>query len=143
MSSTESRIAVVTGAAKRVGRAIALRLARDGWHLHLTWNRSEAAMKATADKCRQVGAASVVTHQIDLGELAAVSQWAAQLQTQIPSLHGLVHNASRYLPTSWGEVTPAEVEFHFRVNTAAPLLITQALDASLRGAGGSVVAFAD
>lgn len=137
------RTVVITGAAKRVGQAIALRLASLGCHLHLTWNRSQDEINATADTCRARGAATVTLHRVELGDLDQVQAWAERLASEVPVLHGLVHNASRYVPSPWGGVDAGELMSHYAINAAAPVLITQALDQPLRAGLGSVVAFAD
>ncbi len=134
---------LVTGAAKRVGRAIALALAEAGCDLDLTYRTSGEAIEATAReaKARAGGPIEVGIHQLDLDDLAAVERFAASLASA--RLAGLVHNASSYAPSSFGSIEAADALRHLRINALAPLLLTQGLAEPLRQARGSVVLFSD
>lgn len=142
-----TRRVLVTGAAKRVGRAVALELARSGCALELTYRSSADAMRATADAARAAAreaghAIDVRTHRVDLADLAAVEALAAELAAR-GALAGIVHNASVYAPTELDGVSAADALGHFTVNALAPLLLTSRLAGRLREAGGSVVLFSD
>ncbi|MBL9147304.1 MAG: SDR family oxidoreductase [Phycisphaerae bacterium] len=147
MSRSSRPRVVVTGAARRVGRAIALDLAAHGCDLELTCRTSRAELERTADDARAGARAKgheidVRLHEIDLADDAAVVALGRDLASRGP-LHGLVHNASSYGPATLADVTAADALSHFRVNALAPLLLTQALASSLRQAGGAVVLFSD
>lgn len=138
---------VVTGAAKRVGRAIALRLAAMGSDLELTFWKSEAEAERTADEARAAGrgrGVAVALHRVDLGDCAAVESLGRSLAVRCADgLAGLVHNASSYAPSRFGSIDAEELLRHLRVNAVAPTLLTQALAPPLRSARGSVVLFSD
>jgi pteridine reductase len=140
---------VVTGAAKRVGRAIALALAEAGCDLELTYRTSGEELAATAAEARSRAAQAGQTiavglHQLDLDDLAAVEQFAATLRRGLGGgLAGLVHNASSYAPSPFGSIAAVDALRHLRINALAPLLLTQGLAEPLRRAGGAVVFFSD
>ncbi|MFO0828807.1 MAG: SDR family oxidoreductase [Phycisphaerales bacterium] len=140
---------VVTGAAKRVGRALALEFAAAGCDLDLTYRSSEADVARTADDARARARAAgheigVATHRLELGDPPAVEAFGKSLAASRGGrIAGLVHNASSYGPTPFGGVTPEAAMAHFRVNALAPLLLTQALAPALRAARGAVVLFSD
>ncbi|MFG0329566.1 MAG: SDR family oxidoreductase [Phycisphaerales bacterium] len=135
-------IALVTGAAKRVGAAIARRLARDGFDLIATWLTSDKDMRDTARECERLGA-TIHTHRLDLNDMHEVEAWATALASTLPRLDALIHNASQYHRTPFGRVTAEDALAHFRINALAPLLLTQAFRDRLRESNGSVVAFGD
>jgi pteridine reductase len=142
-------LVVVTGAAKRVGRATALALAERGCDLVLTYRTSDQAIAATRDEA--IARARAAGHAIevrviegDLSSAASIARLAERLRAACGTrLAGLVHNASSYAPTPFGDVTADEALGHFTVNALAPLLLTQALAAPLREANGAVVLFSD
>lgn len=135
-------VAVVTGAARRVGRATALALASRGFDLVLTAHTGITDAKETAVRCAACGATcDVVT--LDLADLTQTEMWGRKLARSLPRLDAVVHNASRYVRTPFGSVTADELESHARINTLSPLLLTQAMAPALRKAKGSVVALCD
>lgn len=136
------RIALVTGGAKRVGRAICLELARAGCDIHLTWLTSRQEAKDTAAQCVALGV-SASLHQLDLNDLEAVGNFASGFSRAHAQLDLLVHNASRYERTLWGAIDSAAALDHFRINALAPLLLTQGLATPLQASGGLVVAMCD
>ncbi|MDZ4830932.1 MAG: SDR family oxidoreductase [Phycisphaerae bacterium] len=138
---------VVTGAAKRVGRAIAIELARAGCDLDLTFHLSQDAIESTARTAENVAVEAghsivVRTHRVDLADPSATRTLGLALALDGP-VSGVVHNASSYGATPLGEVTAESALRHFRINALAPLLLTQALADSLRSTNGAVVLFSD
>lgn len=134
-------IAVVTGGAKRVGRAICGRLAEAGCDVVLTYRTSDTAAKRAAD---ELGGRAI---ELDLNDLDAVVRTGEALARDLPRIDVLVHNASVYGPTPFEELTPAQALEHYQVNALAPALLTKALadrlGASTLPAGGAVVAMCD
>lgn len=139
-------VALVTGGALRVGRAVCLELARAGCDLILTYNRSQDAARSLADELRAIGA-SAVAEPLNLDDLDAVHAFGAQLAASLPRLDVLVHNASVYGPSPLSSLTAESLLSNYRVNAAAPLLLTRSLTGLLSGSrmvgGGSVVAMSD
>lgn len=139
-------VALVTGGAVRVGRAVCLEFARRGCDILLTHlTRPEAA----AEVCAQVAALGGrgTCARLDLSDLAAVEAFAHRVAKLTPRMDVLVHNASLYAPTPLASVTPADLLRNYTVNAAAPLLLTRGLagrlaESDLAG-GGAVVAMGD
>lgn len=135
-------LAIVTGGARRVGRAICLELARAGYDLLLTFNSSQQEadeVVATATKLGVIAAAE----QLDLADLDVVRRWAEERAAELPRVDALVHNASIYHPTALSQVQAEEIERFYRVNAAAPLLLTAGIADALIAARGAVVAMTD
>lgn len=139
-------IAIVTGAARRVGRAIALELAGAGCDVVITYRESEAEATSCVKAIEAQGAAAR-SHRLDLDDPGAVEALGARLASDLPRADVLVHNASIYGPTPLDRVTATDTLRHFRTNALAPLLLTKALAPRLRESalphGGAVVAMAD
>lgn len=145
----------MTGAGRRVGRAVAVELAREGFDLLLTWRERDHSSRAAIDET--VGAAhaaarqamrdiAVELHEVELSDAGGVSTLCGRVAA-LSRVDAIVHNASSYGPTPLGTITDDQAMAHYRVNALAPLLITQAAAAPLRrstlGHGGAVVCFSD
>jgi pteridine reductase len=139
-------IAVVTGGARRVGKAICTSLVKSGCDLVLTYNTSVEAAREAAIEFTKLGAA-VRLVRLPLEDTEAVERTGAMLARDLPRLDVLVHNASVYGPTPLPLLTPETALLFWKVNTLAPLLLTKHLAGRLsespRPGGGAIVAMAD
>lgn len=145
-------LAVVTGAARRVGRAIAIELASHGFDLLITYRSSQADAETTLRLCRE--AATAAGHRsfrteiaaLDLARPEALEAFAGPL-AQRSHVDALIHNASSYSRSPFGAIIAQQALDDYRVNALAPLLLTQALADPLRRSilpgGGAVVCFSD
>ena len=142
--SQQGRI-LVTGASRRVGRAVALELAGRGLDLVLTHRSSPADCEETAACCREAGAAEVEVFELPLESEPRVRAFAERIAPG--GVDGIVHNASRYVRTPLDGLGPEEILLHFKVNALAPLLLTGLLAPQLRASrlerGGAVVCMGD
>ncbi len=139
-------VALVTGGVRRVGLAIARAFARAGCDLVITYRESGAEAGAARDELSGLGAA-VRVERLDLGDLAGAEGWSERLGRELPRLDVLVHNASIYAPTPLESLTEEDVLRFYRVNSAAPLLLSKHLGPRLAESplpgGGAIVAMAD
>ncbi len=140
------RLALVTGGAKRVGRAICLELAQSGCDVMFTYHRSGDEAVALGEELRKQGAAALAV-QVDLVNIQQVERFADELRTILPRIDVVVHNASLYEPTAINELSVNEVMRHITINSIAPLIITSgvagALKHSVLNGGGAVIAMLD
>ena len=125
------RTAIVTGAGKRVGAAIARALLADGWavvaHVHHDSDDvPEGAIKIAADLA-------------DEGSAEAIFAAAAGL----PAVELLVNNAARFAWDGFGEFSPAEFDGHMAVNVRAPAMLIDRLAAASEVDGALVVNLLD
>ena len=133
------RVALVTGAGRRIGRAIALGLARAGWDVAVHYRASE-------DEARQVAADIValgrraVTLQCDLSDEAAVRELLPRAIAALGPVRCVVNNASLFDYDSAADFTAARLDAHMRANVAAPILLSQALHAATVDGGGEPAA---
>ena len=133
--------ALVTGGAKRIGRSIALSLARAGADVIVHYRSSELEAEETARTCRELGVRSA-TVRADLSnheETAALWDEARSQLDAPPTI--LVNDASVYRRETFHEVTPESFGRAVSVNLRAPLLLTQlmARDLPPLGMNGCVI----
>jgi pteridine reductase len=137
---------VVTGAAKRVGLAIARTFAQAGFDLVLTYRSSRERAHDAAAELRKLGG-SVRLEALDLDRLGDVTTCGMRLAHELRRVDVLVHNASIYEPTPMGSLVAEDLLKNYRVNAAAPMLLTKQLAAKLAESplkgGGAVVAMCD
>lgn len=137
-----SPIALVTGAGRRVGRAIAVALGRRGMHVVVHHHRSAEGAEETAELIlRDGGAASLASG--DLADLAACDRLIDAVLTEHGRLAVLVNSAAIMLRTPVGDTTPAQWDEMFAINVRAPFFLSQRAAPALRAAGGSIVNIAD
>lgn len=136
-------VALVTGGARRVGRATALRLAEAGCDVAITYRESEAEAQEVTERIETMGRAAWA-FRADFAEAEAAERLAERLKASCGRLDVLVHNASVFRRSRWGEVDPAGWREQMQINTLSPLLLTQALDPMLRAdKGGRVIHLLD
>jgi pteridine reductase len=139
-------VVMITGGARRVGRAIAETFARAGCDVLITFRNSEKEADEAIASLRRHGV-SAGAFRVDLGELDHLNRWTARLTEHLPRLDYLIHNASIYDRSPGDESIVAEAMRHYRINALAPLLLSARLApllarSTVRG-GGAVIAMAD
>jgi NAD(P)-dependent dehydrogenase (short-subunit alcohol dehydrogenase family) len=137
------RAALVTGGAKRIGRAIALRLGTEGYAVAVHYGRSRAdAEDVKAAIEREGGRAAIV--QADLADLGAVEGLLDKAGAALGPMTLLVNNASLFEPDEIGSIAPELWERHFAVNLRAPAFLTRDFARQLpEGEDGGVVNIVD
>lgn len=118
------RSAVVTGAGRRLGRAIALALAGAGWSVAIHYGRSRAEAEATAETARGFGVAAT-TIAADLSREEQVETVLARATAAIGPIGLLVNNASLFEPDRLATVTRAGWDAHMATNLRAPVVLMQ------------------
>jgi NAD(P)-dependent dehydrogenase (short-subunit alcohol dehydrogenase family) len=137
------RSAIVTGGARRVGRAIVEDLAAHGWAVAIHSNTSRDAADALAASIIAAGGnAAVVTG--DLADLEAAPQIIRQAAKALGPLSLLVNNASVFEEDHIGTLTPAQFNRQMTINFASPVFLTQEFAKALGDDGeGCVVSLTD
>jgi len=133
-----SRSALVTGGAQRLGRAIALRLASEGWNVAVHYLDSPAAALATVADLRALGVQAVAV-QHDLQSDAPVAPLLDACEAALGPLQCLVNNAARFEFDTAADFALDGFDAHMRINVAAPVRLAQALHARLPEAARGVV----
>ncbi|KQO24040.1 short-chain dehydrogenase [Acidovorax sp. Leaf76] len=134
---TRSRTVLVTGAAKRLGRAIALALAEGGWQVAVHYRTSKQDAIETVAACARLAGGSA-HFDADFDDEAAVRGLLPRVVAHFGSVDAVVNSASLFEHDNAQTFGFAALEKHLRSNTAAPVLLAQALHAHLadRAAAG-------
>ncbi len=136
-------VVLVTGAARRIGAAIAHRLHAGGCDLALHHLQSGTDMVALADTLERTRPGSVHVLQADLREFDRLPELVAATVGRFGRLDGLVNNASNFYPTPIGAATPQHWDDLFAVNARAPFFLAQAAAPHLRATRGAIVNLVD
>lgn len=116
---------LVTGAAKRLGRAIALDLAAHGWDVAIHYNGSEDDALGTATEVQKLGRRAA-TVKADLGDESETTQIFAHATKEIGPFTALVNSASVFESDDWQTATRESWDKHMQVNLRAPFVLSQA-----------------
>jgi pteridine reductase len=137
------KVALVTGAARRVGRAIALELGRAGCDLAIHYRTSEADAEQLAGEVEQLGR-RVALIDGDLADAAVPQRLVDRAASALGRLDILVNNASEFAKAPLAEADAAVWERMLRVNVVAPGLLARAAAPLMRSAGaGRIVNLVD
>ena len=137
------RVALITGAARRIGACIAGTLHQRGCDVFLHYHQSSGAVTELAGKLNASRADSVTIVQADLGDGNEIERLAAQLKAHTGQLDLLVNNASRFYPTAVGSTTQQQWDDLMDSNLRGAYFLTQALLPVLATAGGCIVNLLD
>jgi len=134
---------LVTGAARRIGAAIARRLHAAGASVVLHCHRSRDEAERLCDSLNDERAHSAVVVQADLLETAAMPGLVEEAASAFGRLDALVNNASSFYPTPFGAIGEDEWLDLVGSNLKAPLFLSQAAAPRLREARGAIVNLVD
>ncbi len=135
-------MAIVTGGARRLGRAIARDLASHGWAVAIHCNSSRnAADMLAAEIAGAGGRAAVVV--ADLANLSDLPRVVYESETTLGKPSLLVNNASIFEEDAFGSLDPAAFERQMTINFAAPIFLAQAFAASVGDGEGNIVNMVD
>lgn len=138
MHSLPRKAALVTGAAKRLGREIALALAQHGWDIAVHYRESEAEALDTVDAIKSLGRAAIAI-QCDLSNETETRQLLPRAVAQLGHISCVVNSASLFAYDDARSFDQARLDAHMHSNLAAPILLAQALHAATPEDAQSVV----
>jgi 3-oxoacyl-[acyl-carrier protein] reductase/pteridine reductase len=130
--------ALVTGGARRIGRAIALELARAGADVAITYRASQAEAAATAADIAALGCRALAI-ECDVRSEAQVKQAVASVVARFGRLDVLVNNAAIFASAPLEKITLDEWDEMFETNTRGPFLVAREALEHLRAAHGRVI----
>jgi pteridine reductase len=142
VTTLAGRVALVTGAGRRVGRAIAVALGERGMRVVVHYNGSTEGAHETARQIRDRGGLATIV-QADLSDVAAAERLIDRTLDAEGELAALVNSAAVMLRTPVGETTTAEWDAMFALNVRAPYFLAQRAAPALRAVHGSIVNIAD
>lgn len=140
---TPRPVALITGAARRIGAGIARRLHAAGYDLALHYRSSSAEMQALVADLEGARQNSTLPLQADLTEFDRLPELVAHAIGRFGRLDALINNASSFQPTLLGTTTPAQWDALFASNARAPFFLAQAAAPHLKAARGAIVNLVD
>jgi pteridine reductase len=137
------KTALVTGAAKRIGRAIAMRLHGAGANVVLHHRSADSEARELESELNALRAGSAATTHADLLDTDRLPELVAFAIKKFGRLDILVNNASSFYPTPIGEITPKEYSELMGTNLKAPLFLSQAAAQELKARHGVIINIID
>jgi NAD(P)-dependent dehydrogenase (short-subunit alcohol dehydrogenase family) len=135
----DARVALVTGAAKRLGREIGLTLARQGWDVVVHCRQSQAEAQQTADDITALGRRACVL-SADLSDETQARALLPQAVIQMGRVDAVVNSASAFEFDNAQRFSYDMLDKHMRANTAPAIVLAQALADHLAGRPGGAEA---
>jgi NAD(P)-dependent dehydrogenase (short-subunit alcohol dehydrogenase family) len=132
------KVALVTGGAQRLGRAIVLELARAGFDVAIHFNTSRDEAEATRTKVHALGRRAVLL-QADLTDEARTERLIHEATEKLGPVGVLVNNASRFDRDEWHDTTRTSWDAHLEANLRTPFVLIQSFARALPAAAEGVV----
>jgi NAD(P)-dependent dehydrogenase (short-subunit alcohol dehydrogenase family) len=136
------KVALVTGAGKRLGRAMALRLAEEGADVAVHYRESQKEADEVVSEIQKLGRKGVAL-RADLGSVDEIRKLFLEVGNELGRLDLLVNSAANFLPGSVISTTEEIWDASLDTNVKAPFFCAQAAAPMLRRSKGSIVNFAD
>ena len=130
--------ALVTGGARRIGRAIALQLAAAGANVAITYRESQPEAEQTVRELASIGVDAFAV-RTGLTDAESIRQSVAAVIEEFGQLDILVNNAGIFEAAALEEITPEQWDRMFATNTRAPFLMAQAAYPHLRATSGRII----
>jgi pteridine reductase len=143
-TTTESPVAIVTGAGRRLGNVIARELAADGYRLALHAHQSSADLAQTVFEL-VAGGTEAIALAADLRDEQATRDLIAQAHARFGRIDALVNSAAIWVAKPFEKITAADVREHFEINTLGTFVASQAagLIMAAQSSGGAIVNIGD
>ena len=137
------RVALVTGAGKRLGRVVALRLASEGADVAVHYGKSEAEAREVVAEIEKMGRRAGA-FSAELTDVSAIQKLVQSVASRFARLDILVNCAANFLETKFGETNEATWDASLDTNLKAPFFCAQAAAPHLAKSGrGVIINFAD
>ena len=143
MNDLSGKAYLVTGAARRVGAAIARRLHAAGGSVLIHYGRSRAEAEALATELNTARAGSALAHGLDLSDTDGLKALVGAAVGAFGRLDGVVNNASGFYSTPLGSITGSQWDELMASNLKAPMFLSQAAAPELKKTHGAIVNIVD
>lgn len=135
--------ALVTGAARRIGRDLALDLAKAGWRVAIHYRKSAAEAETLAHDIAAFGG-SAGTFSADLADGQSLARLVTAISRELGPLTTLINNASEFMPDTIQSLEDSTWDLHLDVNLKAPVFLAQAMARQLpETAQGNIINIID
>lgn len=137
--SLQGKVVLVTGAARRVGRTVALAFAAKGARLAVHYHTSVVDARRVVDAVKSISGAQADVFRANLADPKGPEKLADAVARRFGGIDILVNSASLYEKTPFALATPEDWDRHMAINARAPFFLTQACAPYLRRSGEGVV----
>jgi NAD(P)-dependent dehydrogenase (short-subunit alcohol dehydrogenase family) len=142
-SKSPAKVVLITGAARRIGRAIALDMARDGWAIAIHYRHSKPDAEALRAEIHKAGGTAEL-FAADLQDFKALDGLVAACAKSLAAPVCLINNASEFLLDSVQSTVEATWDTHLDINLKAPVFLAQAMARHLPdGVQGNIINIID
>ncbi len=139
----DGKVAIVTGGAVRLGRALSLSLAEQGVRVAIHYGSSAGPAEAVVGEIKAMGSDATAI-QADLSRPGKARSIVERAAAHFGQVDILVNSAAIFEPGDWHDTTEANWDRHFAINLKAPFFLSQAFAAQVgRGRAGHIVNIAD
>ncbi|MGH9587973.1 MAG: SDR family NAD(P)-dependent oxidoreductase [Acidobacteriaceae bacterium] len=138
MSKLQGKVALVTGAAKRIGRVTALALAENGASVAITYRESAEQAEQTVCDLKKFGVRAAAV-QTELREPESIRETVRKIAAEFGAIDILVNNAGRFETAAMEEISVEQWDEMFDINTRAPFLAAQAALPFLKAGRGRII----
>jgi NAD(P)-dependent dehydrogenase (short-subunit alcohol dehydrogenase family) len=138
MNKLQGKVALVTGAAKRIGRAIALALAEEGATVAITYRDSAEQAAQTVGELEALGVRALAVHA-NLRVPESIREAVAQVAADLGSIDILVNSAGRFETAAIEDISVEQWDAMFETNTRGPFLASQAALTYLKASRGRII----
>jgi pteridine reductase len=139
----DGKVAIVTGGAVRLGKALALALAEHGARLVIHYGSSAGPAQATVRQIQAMGS-DALTVQADLSQPGQTGSIVEHAAAHFGQVDILVNSAAVFEPGNWDDTTEANWDRHFAINLKSPFFLSQAFAVRVgRERAGHIVNIAD
>ncbi len=138
MKPLQGKTALVTGAARRIGRSLALTLAEAGANVAITYRESSADAAQTVRDLQTLGVEALAI-QADVRRPDTVAAAVDAVVARLGRIDLLVNNAGRFETAALEEISLAQWDAMFETNTRGPFLVAQAAFPHLKAAQGRII----
>ncbi|MGC8551028.1 MAG: SDR family NAD(P)-dependent oxidoreductase [Acidobacteriaceae bacterium] len=138
MKAMKARAVLITGAARRIGRSLALTVAEAGANVAITFRESEQDAAMTVEELRALGVDAVAI-QADVRSEASVQGAVEAAVARFGKLDVLINNAGRFETADHSQITAEQWDAMFETNTRGPFLMAKAAYPHLRAARGRIL----
>ncbi len=142
-SDSTQRVVIITGAARRIGKALAISLHERGWRTSIHCHRSTAAADALVAALNAKRDASACSVCCDLADTSAATTIVDATLRAFGRIDALINNACSFYPTPVEDLAAVDVNALFAINATAPLMLSRAVVAELVRHRGTIINLSD
>ena len=133
----------ITGAAKRIGKEIALCFSEMGWNIIIHYNSSKNDAQVLADEINGTNSDSAITVQGNLDVKEDVEKVINEVRDAFPTIDLLINNASTFYPTPIEDISEEHWDKLVGSNLKGPLFLIKGLKDKLKESKGSIINITD